>query len=218
MLRPSLVLFGTAVALVGGGVAFAGWTSRSTSVTFTVTAAKIPQVPRPTVTLAVVPIVSWRRVRIAADTPVERYVVTRHAGRATRVVCTQPATSWTRCVDFTAPLGSALTYTVRATHGKYWTGVDSEASIPLGTPGAPLGLDASGVPVVPSTGPATPTVTVPPVDGVNPLLVETTPPAGPTTSVGLVEPTTEPPVTDAPVTPQTEAPTESGLLPSVASP
>jgi hypothetical protein len=163
MLRPSLVLIGTAVALLGGGgvLAFAGWTSRSTSATFTITAAKIPQVGRPTVSRTIFPVIAWKGVRISPNTLVHRYVVTRHLGTVERVVCNLPASPLTKCIDVTAPFGGPVTYTVHATHGEHWIGVDSEPSLPLGTVSPTPALDASGVPIAPSADPAAPAASAP---------------------------------------------------------
>lgn len=193
-LRPSLVLLGTAVVLVGGGsvLAAAGWISRSTSEAFTVTAAKIPQVARPTVTRTVVPVVRWRSVRIAADTPVHRYVVTRHLGGDSRIVCNQPATVRTTCIDLTAPVIGALTYTVHATHGEHWVGVDSPPSLPLDGTAEPT---ASSSPTPSAAVTAEPTGT-PGVRTVNPRMA----PSTPDEPVESVSPTTEAP-TPTPTTP-----------------
>jgi hypothetical protein len=215
MLRPSLVLLGTAVALVGGGgmLAFAGWTSRSVSATFTITAARIPQIARPTATRTIVPVITWKGVRIAPDTPVDRYVVTRHLGKATRVVCSQPAAVTTRCVDFTAPPGSPFTYTVHATDGEHWIGADSEPSPPLDSPLAP---DPSSAP---SATPVTSAVAVPTTDPVGTMMTTDSPGnPGPTPPVGLVPTVTEEPVpTPEPIVDPPQ-PTEAADIPSPAAP
>jgi hypothetical protein len=210
MLRPSLVLLGTAVALIGGGgvLAFAGWTSRSTSATFTVTAAKIPQIPRPTATRTIVPVITWKGVRIAPDDPVDRYVVTRHLGKATRIVCSQPATLLTKCVDFTAPPGSPFTYTVHATDGEYWVGADSEASPPLGSL---LALDPSGTPIAPTV---TATVVPATTEPVNPMMATDAPAPDPTAPVGLVPTATEEPEPIPEPTVDPPQPTEDADLPT----
>jgi hypothetical protein len=201
MLRPSLVLIGTAVALLGGGgvLAFAGWTSRSTSETFTITAAGIPQVPRPGVTRVLFPIIAWKGVRINGDNPVHRYVVTRHLGTSERVVCNQPATSRTKCIDLTALPGIPFTYTVHATHGEHWTGVESEPSPPLGSAQAQApALDASGAPIAPS-GSAAPTPGTPPSDEPdNPMMAETAPDEEAVPPVDEVPPTTSAPPSPSP--------------------
>jgi hypothetical protein len=214
MLRPSLVLFGMAVALVAGGgvLAFAGWTSQTESDTFTIQAARIPQVPPPTVTVRLVPVVKWKRVRIAVDKPVDRYIVTRHVGKATRVVCTLAATVPLTCLDLTAPPGSALTYTVQATQGEHWVGVDSQPSAPLTTSGGLVMLDASGEPVPgPSAAGLSSAPAVVDDDGVNPLMVETTPAPGGPTSSGFTGPTTHAPPPTATATTPAPAPTENSV-------
>jgi hypothetical protein len=190
LLRPSLVLLGTATALLGGGgvLAFAGWTSRSTSPTFTITAAGIPQPQRPTVTRVIFPVIAWKRVRISPDTPVHRYVVTRHLGSTERIVCSQAATSRTICVDVTAPPDTPVTYTVHATHGEHWTGVESAPSLPLGA--APA-VAASGAPAPSASVPVTPGPSAP-SEPADPTAAETAP-TGATMPSGPVPPTTEPP-------------------------
>lgn len=196
LLRPSLVLFGTAVAMVAGGgvLAFAGWISRSDSATFTVQASEVAQVPRPTVTMTLVPVVRWKRVRLTSNTPVHRYVVTRHVGRSTRIVCTLSAALPPVCIDPTAPPGSPLTYTVYATHGEHWVGVDSEPSLPVGTPARPLTVGPSDEPVPPVAGPVN---SDPPADLGNPMMA-TSATVSPTTPSGFMPPTSVAPTSDAP--------------------
>lgn len=175
LFRPGLVLLGTAVVLLGGGgiLAYAaGWTSSTDSVTFTVHAAAIPRIPRPVVTLVGPPVVRpkrrvagqvttppvlaqaprirWRTVTISTTVAVHRYVVTRHIGPLTRIVCTLPATKTPSCLDTTAPPGDPLSYTVTATHGAYWVGPDSEPSLPLTTDGTPVAMTVTGAPMPPS--------------------------------------------------------------------
>jgi hypothetical protein len=213
ILRPSLVLLGTAVALVGGGgvLAFAGWTSRSTSATFTITAAKIPQIARPTATRTIVPVITWKGVRITSDNTVDRYVVTRHLGKATRVVCAQPATWMTTCVDVTAPPGSPFTYTVHATDGENWVGTTSEPSAPLGS--GLLTLDPSSTP---TTIPVTPTaVAAPTTEPAGTMLTTDSAEPKPTEPV-FPEPTEEPVPTPEPV--PEPVPTEAADVPSPATP
>lgn len=218
MLRPSLIVLATAVALVGGGgvLAFAGWTSRSTSETFTITAVGIPRMARPAVTRTLVPVITWKSVRIADDTPVDRYVVTRHLGEATKVVCSQPATLPAKCFDLTALPSDPFTYTVHATHGEHWVGADSEPSLPVDAGPAPV--DPSSTPVTPSAEPSpSPTAGV---DDAEPLTTEPTPAHGSRTPPGS-EPTTDPAESEpAPTTPE-PTPTPSadatglGALPAV---
>jgi hypothetical protein len=204
-----MVLFGTAVAMVAGGgvLAFAGWITRSDSATFTVQASEVAQVPRPTVTMTLVPIVTWKRVRLTSNIPVHRYVVTRHLGRSTRIVCTLAAALPPVCIDPTAPPGSPLTYTVYATHGEHWVGVDSEPSLPVGTPAKPLAVDPSeSVPPVPG-GTAAPISSDPPAGLGTPMMASSAT-GSPTTPSGFMPPVTDPPATDAPATdaPTTGAP------------
>jgi hypothetical protein len=202
LLRPSLVLCGTAVAMVAGGgvLAFAGWTSRSDSATFTVPASQVAQVPRPTVTMTLVPIVTWKRVRLTSNTPVHRYIVTRHLGKTTRIVCTLSASLPPVCIDPTAPLGSPITYTVYATHGEHWVGVDSEPSLPVGTPASPLAVGPSGEavpPVVDPSASAVPVASESPAELGNPMM-GSSPTASATTPTGFIPPTTAAPASDAP--------------------
>ncbi len=211
LVRPSLILLGTAVALLAGGgvLAFAGWTSRSTSETFTIHAVGIPRMARPIVTRALVPTITWKAVRITDDIPVDRYVVTRHLGTAAKVVCSQPATLAARCFDLTALPGDPFTYTVHATHGEHWVGADSEPSLPVDVPSSPAPTEPSSTPVTPSAAPsASPTGTAA-VDDVDPLTTQTTPPHQSRGPSGP-EPTTDPAESEpAPVTPE-QAPTPSG--------
>ncbi len=210
-MRPSLILLGTAgVLLAGGGVlAYAGWTSHSTSGTFTINAAGIPRMARPTVTRALVPTITWRQVRITDNTPVDRYVVTRHLGTATEVVCSQPATLGTSCADRTALPGEPFTYTVRATHGEHWVGADSEPSPPVDVPSSPAPTEPSSTPVTPSAEPsASPTGTAT-VDGAEPLTTETTPQhqsPSPSGSAPTTDPAESKPTPGAPG----QAPTPTG--------
>jgi hypothetical protein len=206
LLRPSVVLFGTTVAMIAGAgvLAFAGWTSRSDSVTFTVQATQVPQVPRPNVTVTLVPIITWKRVRLTPNTPVNSYIVTRHLGKTTRIVCTRSASLPTKCVDPTAPPGSPITYTVYAAHGEHWVGVDSEPSLPVGTPGSPPadGTDPATAAVDPSAS-AEPGASAP-ADSGDPLM--TTPPTAGPTLPGYIPPPA-PPIVSIPSTEPT--PTES---------
>jgi hypothetical protein len=202
------------VALVAGGgvLAFAGWTSRSTSETFTIQAAGIPQMARPTVTGALVPTITWKQVRLTDGTAVDRYVVTRHLGEATTVVCSQPATLAASCSDPTALPGEPFTYTVRATHGEHWVGAHSEPSLPVELPSSPAPTEPSSTPVTPSAEPSPSPTGTATVDGAGPLTPETTPPRqsrSPSSPSGP-EPTTDPAESEpAPVTPE-ESPTPSG--------
>ena len=208
LLRPSLILLGTAVALIGGGgvLAFAGWTSRSTSETFTITAAGIPRMAPPTVIRTLVPVITWKRVHIADDTPVDRYVVTRHVGKASKVVCSQPSSLPAKCLDLTALPSEPFTYTVHATHGEHWVGADSDPSLPVDVSPAPV--DPSSTPVSPSAEPSSSPTGTAGVDDVDPLTTQTTPARDPRSPPGL-EPTTDPAESEpAPVTPE-PAPTPS---------
>lgn len=210
MLRPSLILLGTAVALVAGGgvLAFAGWTSRSTSETFTIEAAGIPRMARPTVIRALVPTITWKPVRITEDTPVHRYVVTRHLGEATKVVCSQPATQAASCFDLTALPGEPFTYTVHATHGEHWAGAASEPSRPVEVLGTPAPTDPSSTPVTPSAEPSPSPTGTAAVDDVDPLTTQTTLPHESRSPSGSA-PTTDPAESEpTPGTPE-QAPTPS---------
>ena len=213
LLRPSLVLIGTAMVLAGGGgvLAFAGWTSRSTSETFTVTAPKIPPVARPTAARTPVPVVRWKAVRIADDTPVHRYVVTRHLDGQSRVVCNQPATLPRTCTDLTAPVIGALTYTVHATHGAHWVGVDSAPSLPLGATAEPT-VSASGSPSPSANVTAEPSAT-PGADSVTPRMAPS--------ASEEPEPSEEPATTEAPAPapePTTEAPAPAEIATNQVEP
>jgi hypothetical protein len=156
LLRPPLIAAGAVLALIAGGgvLAFAGWTTRTTSQTFIIQAARIPQIPKPAVIAALTPVIQWKSVKIDPNLPVSRYIVTRHVGKATRIVCSLPATLPRQCLDLGAPANSALTYSVYATQGARWIGVDSEPSTPISTTGSLTGLAPSDAPVSP--GAATP--------------------------------------------------------------
>jgi hypothetical protein len=191
-----------AMAAGGGVLAFAGWIAHSDSATFTVQASEVAQVPRPTVTMTLVPIVTWKRVRLTSNTPVQRYVVTRHTGTTARIVCTLSASLPPVCIDPTAPLGGPITYTVYATHGEHWVGVDSAPSLPVGTPADPLAVGPSDQPVPPSVGPSAAAVPVPsdpPADLDNPMTASTAT-VSPTTPTGFLPPASLAPTTDAPST------------------
>jgi hypothetical protein len=221
LLKPSLTTIGTAVVLVAGGSvwAYAGWISRTTSQTFTVRAVRIPQMPRPTVAVTVVPVIRWQPVQIPPTTPVREYVVSRHGAGPTQVVCTRP-TPVVRCLDLTAPPGSTVTYTVRATYGSHWVGQDSEPSASVTMPGLPLPPGASGAPRLPysSLGPEPRASADVGVDGAPAVdLPYAIPDAAPATSAAVPSPTPSAPATTAPSATATTSPTaqtESTVTPS----
>jgi hypothetical protein len=165
VLRPA-VLAVTTVALVatGGLIAYAGWSSGTDSESFTFYAAAVPRVPAPRAYVQdaavapgdttaepapVRPRIGWKAVRISADVPVHRYVVTRHLGPVTEVVCDRPATTALRCVDRTAPAGYRMTYSVAARYGDHWVGKASDRSAAVTTPGVAVPVTVNGVPVLP---------------------------------------------------------------------
>jgi hypothetical protein len=242
MLRPSLLVLGTAAALVGGGsvLAFAGWTSSTVSPTFTIYATPVPQVPKPTVTLIKVatkldrreprprprlglglglganPRIQWTKVELTPDEDVSLYIVTRHAGAVAEVVCTLPATRTPICIDKTAPAGNVLTYTVAATYGTNWLGADSEPSPAVTMPGTPVVVTAGGVPV-PSTSAAAPSAGVPsvaPSSGASAGAAPSADPVTPTTAPATAAPDTTPTVPEATPTTTEPAPVETTVAPA----
>jgi hypothetical protein len=94
------------------------------------------------------PRITWRRIEIADDVPVERYVVTRHLGPISQVACDVPA-GRSRCVDAHPPAGYLVTYTVAAAYGSSWTGLASQASNPVLLPGEAAPIYVDGVMVLP---------------------------------------------------------------------
>ncbi|HEX8344881.1 MAG TPA: hypothetical protein VF657_09075 [Actinoplanes sp.] len=131
------------------------------------------------------PRIGWRPVRLAADVPVHRYVVTRHLGPVTEVVCERPATVVLRCVDRTAPAGYRMSYTVAARHGAHWVGADSERSAVITTPGIAVPVTVNGVAVLPGVDGE------PVVPGVDPSASAGAVPSVAATSPGA-EPSVEP--------------------------
>lgn len=151
----------TAVAIGTGVAAYGGWDVGAESASFVVHAESIPRMAVPSVKLPsgraeitedglVVsgPRITWEPVRIAAGTPVQRYVVTRHLGPIAQVACDVPA-GRTRCVDRQAPAGYLATYTVAAAYGSFWTGVPSKPSDPMLLPGEAAPIVVAGVVVLP---------------------------------------------------------------------
>ncbi|MFI7603226.1 hypothetical protein [Actinoplanes sp. NPDC049681] len=151
-------------ATIGTGVAaYGNWDVKAEAKTFTVRAASIPRMAAPDAEMPpgeplvsgdglVVrgPRISWRGVAIAADVPVQRYVVTRHLGPVAQVACDVPA-GRTRCVDRHPPAGYLVTYTVAAAYGSYWTGLASEESRPVLLPGEAAPIIVDGVVVLPGS-------------------------------------------------------------------
>lgn len=225
--QPLLVL-GTAMTLIGGGgvLAYAGWTTGTVSRAFTVHAGHVPRVPQPTVNLVgsastgerpggVTPRIRWSAVGRGAGEAVHHYVVTRHVGDDSRVVCMVPATRTPTCLDPAAPTGTTLSYRVTAAHGAHWAGPPSEPTGLLTTPGtpappgaAPSGPPASGLPAgadgsLPPPPPSGPPADPTPAGGPNGT---GTPSAAPPSSTAapdpnassLPEPPPEQPATDPP--------------------
>jgi hypothetical protein len=170
ILRPSILAVTTVALVVTGGlIAYAGWSSGTDSDSFTIYAATIPRVPAPRASVpdaaavpasvadgAVAPTapsarprIGWKPVRLAPDVPVHRYVVTRHLGPVTEVVCERPATAALRCVDRSAPAGYRMTYTVAARLGAHWVGANSVRSAVITTPGTAVPVTVNGVAVLP---------------------------------------------------------------------
>ena len=150
-LQPSLLAAGVVAALAttGGVATVVGWSSESTSETFTVHAAAIPRVAPPSAHASTRPRIWWQAVRLADDVPVQRYVVTRHLGGVAQVACDIPATARPRCTDRYAPAGYRATYTVAARHGAHWTGADSAPSPAVTTPGVAVPISVNGMLIVP---------------------------------------------------------------------
>ncbi|GGQ40469.1 hypothetical protein [Couchioplanes azureus] len=165
-LRSPLPIAGAALAVaIGSGVAaYGGWDVGADAATFTVHAASIPRMAAPVAALppgepritsdgllARGPRIGWDRVEIAAGTPVQRYLVTRHLGPVTQLVCDVPAGRH-GCVDEHPPAGYLVTYTVVATHGAFWTGLASPPSAPIPLPGEAAPIVVDGVVVLPGAG------------------------------------------------------------------
>lgn len=240
LLRPWLLVLGTLVALIAGGgmLAFAGWISHTDSGPFTIRAAFIPPVQRPAVALVTVarpvaqttgaepgadvvllPRISWRTVRITDDEGVDSYVVTRHDGDKTQIVCTRRAWRTPSCLDRTAPPGASLTYTVTATHGAHWVGADSEPSLPVTMPGPPVATGGTPVDPSPATVPGSAAATSAPptgsVDSGVPMHAPSTIPqvsSSPTVTGPAAEPapSTPPAPAEEPGTPAPAAPAPVG--------
>ncbi|MEV4636401.1 hypothetical protein AB0J80_03520 [Actinoplanes sp. NPDC049548] len=216
----------TAAAIGTGVAAYGNWEVKAETATFTVRAASIPRMDAPRAELppgepeigadGLVlrgPRISWHRVAIGGDVPVQRYVVTRHLGPVTQIACDVPA-GRTRCVDKHPPAGYLVTYTVAATYGSFWTGLPSEASRPVLLPGeaAPVLVDgvvvlpgSSGGTLMPAPGPSAGAVaggTRPdsPADPANPAPHDSASPAAPV----IVPPA--PPEVDTPESGTTSAP------------
>jgi hypothetical protein len=150
-LQPLMLTAGvlTALATTGGVISAVGWSSGSTSETFTVHAAEIPRIARPAIRAHAQPRIAWKPVRLAEDVPVQRYVVTRHLGTVAQVACDIPATARPRCIDRFAPPGYQATYTVTARHGAHWRGTDSEPSPAVTMPGVAVPISVNGQLIVP---------------------------------------------------------------------
>ncbi|WP_153040520.1 hypothetical protein [Actinoplanes sp. TFC3] len=159
-----LLVAGVAVALAAAGsgmAAYGGWNVDSSSPTFTVHAARIPQMLPP----AAAPgpkgqVITWEKVAFA-----QTYVITRHVGALSQTACTVRA-KLTHCTDHAAPTGQSLTYTVAARYGTHWAGLDSSPSSPVIIPGAAvvalpsvaptISRPPSAIPVAPSATPPSP--------------------------------------------------------------
>jgi hypothetical protein len=204
-----------ALATTGGVISAVGWSSGSTSETFTVHAAEIPRVARPAVRAHAQPRIAWNPVRIAEDVPVQRYVVTRHLGTVTQVACDVPATTRPRCIDRFAPPGYQATYTVTARHGAHWRSTDSEPSPAVTMPGIAVPISVNGMLIVPGTG-GTPVVVGAAPEAVDPSAAPSSPafepsaaPSGPVTE--------EPPVVRVPPAPPVD-PVPDAVEPAAEAP
>ncbi|WP_211353757.1 hypothetical protein [Couchioplanes caeruleus] len=97
------------------------------------------------------PRIEWDRVEIAADTPVQRYLVSRHLGPVTQLACDIPVDRHS-CVDEHPRAGCLVTYSVVAAHGAFWTGPAGRHSPPIPLPGEPAPVVVDGVVVLPGAG------------------------------------------------------------------
>jgi hypothetical protein len=169
--------------------------------------AVVPTMAKPEVSLAGDPLIRWAHVKLAGSA-VESYLVTRHDGGKTKVVCTVPATD-TSCLDSKAPTKGPLSYTVRAKFGK-WEGADSDTSIPVTVPrnspkpSAATLAQLMAAPVTPQTAdasPSAPTNSVP--DAAPTKTGSSSAPAAPQTPVDEGSDETQPPgqAVQEPVTP-----------------
>jgi hypothetical protein len=155
-----LITLAVSAAIAGaGGMAYGSWATNSTSETFTLYMARIPRMDPPRVTVRTAPRIRWTPVELAPGVAMHRYVVTRHLGPVTQIVCDVPAAAAPRCTDRNAPAGYVMTYTVAATYGSRWVGPASEPSSPVTRPGVAVPLIVDGVTILP--GPAGAVVVLP---------------------------------------------------------
>jgi hypothetical protein len=207
----TILFVGVALAMAVGGtmVANAAWLIRGEPTAVKLMTADMPRASEPqAVKDEGAAVVSWSRVEIAPNVPVQSYVVSRRdvAGRAP--VKTFAPTTGTRLTDIDVPAGT-WTWTVTPRFAK-WTGDESRPSKPLAFP-PPRGSAASAQPAAaPDGNAAAPAPTVKPkaVDdpaAAPPAPVETTTSPAParTTTPPVVPEETE--VADPPAPPVTSS-------------
>ncbi|GAA0802952.1 hypothetical protein [Spirilliplanes yamanashiensis] len=176
--RPVLIGSATAGLLAVGGsiAAFASWSTAPAASSLTITAGRVPEMAAPRVALIGRPVVRWDRVRMSADRPVQRYVVTRHADGGSERVCDVPALLAT-CVDLFAPVGKPVAYSVHATFEE-WAGADSGRSGAVTVPKWLAPPSAAVVARVTADATVTPQVLAGPGPATSPAATDPADPAG----------------------------------------
>jgi hypothetical protein len=153
--RPVLIVAATAGLVAAGGsiAAFANWSTPATRTTVTVEAREVPTLAAPQVRLIGRPFVSWNATNLLPGVRVHQYVVTRHVGTASTVVCEVPVLL-TTCVDWLPPVNTRMTYSVHATFRR-WAGDASERSDSVRVPrglAAPSAATVAGLTANGTTG------------------------------------------------------------------
>jgi hypothetical protein len=115
------------VVLGSSAFAYAGWTTSSPSTVLNVSAASVPDGPRPTAVAHGQEVdLSWVRTNVSARVPAQRYLIRRHGAAGPIIVCTASAPG---CRDTQVPPGQ-WTYTVRLML-QTWEGSDGPPSLPV---------------------------------------------------------------------------------------
>ncbi len=157
--RPILIVAAASGLLAAGGsiAAFANWSTPAARTTLTVKAREVPTMAAPQVRLFGRPFVSWKYTNLLPGVPVRGYVVTRHVGATSNVVCVVPA-PLTSCVDLLVPVNTRVTYSVHATF-RQWAGGHGQRSdsvrVPFGL-AAPTAATVAGLTATGTTSPQAP--------------------------------------------------------------
>jgi hypothetical protein len=115
------------VVLGSSAFAYAGWTTTSPSTVLSVSAASVPDGPRPTAVVRGHTVdLSWARKKVSASVPAQRYLIRRHGAAEPIIVCT---VSTPGCEDTDVPPGE-WTYTVRLLL-QTWEGSDGPPTAPV---------------------------------------------------------------------------------------